>query len=101
MKDFFNTFYVPGNATLAVGGSFDLAKTKDLIEEYFGSIPCGKPVPEIASSAQSLETNKTIMYEDEVQLPRIYLAWHTVRAFDSADAALDLLASILSDSKNL
>jgi len=46
-----------------------LAKTKDLIEEYFGSIPCGKPVPEIASSAQSLETNKTIMYEDEVQLP--------------------------------
>jgi len=100
VKDFFNTFYVPGNATLAVGGSFDLAKTKDLIEEYFGSIPCGKPVPEIASSAQSLETNKTIMYEDEVQLPRIYLAWHTVRAFDSADAALDLLASILSDSKN-
>ena len=100
VKDFFNTFYVPGNATLAVGGSFDLAKTKDLIEEYVGSIPGGKPVPEISSSAQSLETNKTIMYEDEVQLPRIYLAWHTVRAFDSADAALDLLASILSDSKN-
>jgi len=38
--------------------------------------------------------------EDNVQLSRVYLAWHTEKAFDENDAALDVLSDILSSAKN-
>ena len=31
--------------------------------------------------------------EDRVQLPRVYDAWHTVKAFSANDATLDVLAN--------
>jgi zinc protease len=41
-----------------------------------------------------------LVIEDRVQLPRLYYAWHTVKAFHPDDAALDLLAYILAGDKN-
>ena len=38
--------------------------------------------------------------EDRVQLPRVYDAWHTVRAFADGDATLDVLANVLSAGKS-
>jgi zinc protease len=38
--------------------------------------------------------------EDDVQLPRLYLAWQTPPVFAPGDAALDVLASILADGKS-
>ena len=37
---------------------------------------------------------------DEVQLPRLYLAWLTPRHFEPGDAALDVVADILAGGKN-
>ena len=39
VKAFFRTYYAPGNATLVIAGDFDSAKTKQLVEQYFGPIP--------------------------------------------------------------
>jgi zinc protease len=100
VKKFSRDYYVPDNAALAVGGSFDRSKTMDLIEDYFGSIPQGKPVPEINAPPQWLGENKKVIYEDDVQLPRLHLAWHSAKAFGNDDAELDLLADILTGSKN-
>jgi zinc protease len=36
VKAFFRMYYAPGNATLVVAGDFDKAKTKQLVEQYFG-----------------------------------------------------------------
>jgi zinc protease len=41
-----------------------------------------------------------LVLEDEVQLPRLYESWHSVRAFHAADAALDVLAYVLAGDKN-
>jgi zinc protease len=38
--------------------------------------------------------------EDKVQLPRVYYAWHTAKAFHEDDAALDVLAYVLAGDKN-
>jgi predicted Zn-dependent peptidase len=51
VKAFFRTYYAPGNATLVIAGDFDRAKTKQLVEQYFGPIPAGeaivrRPAPE-------------------------------------------------------
>jgi zinc protease len=100
VKKFFATYYCPNNATLVVGGNFDVSKAKDLIEKYFGSIPRGDEVPEVKTTRQKLTETKKILLEDDVQLPRIYLAWHTEKAFSKYDAALDILSDILTSSKN-
>jgi len=42
--DFFDKYYAPGNAVLAVTGDLDIAKTTALVEKHFGDIPA-RPVP--------------------------------------------------------
>jgi len=37
--------------------------------------------------------------EDRVELPRVYLAWHTPAMFADGDAALDLAADMLAHGK--
>lgn len=100
VKNFFRTYYCPNNATLVVGGNFNVPRTKDLIEKYFENIPKGITVPEVKTFRQNLSETKKIILEDNVQLPRIYLAWHTEKAFSTNDAALDILSDILTSSKN-
>ncbi len=38
--------------------------------------------------------------EDSVQLPRIYMAWHSTPRFSRAEATADLLASVLGGGKS-
>lgn len=42
--DFYQTFYVPANATLSIAGDIDIEQTKKWIEKYFGSIPKGQSI---------------------------------------------------------
>lgn len=42
--NFYKTFYVPANATLSIAGDIDIATTKKLINQYFGSIPKGQAI---------------------------------------------------------
>jgi zinc protease len=98
VKAFFQTYYVPANAALALVGDFESADAKQLIQRYFGAIPAGSraPRPVAAMPAPAaLHWQKT----DDVPLPRIYLAWHTPALFAAGDAELDLLSSVLSAGK--
>lgn len=90
VKNFFKTYYAPNNATLIIGGNFETAETKKLVEKYFGDILPGNQIPKIISQKQVLTEVKKVVHEDNVQLSRIYLAWHTDSAFSSDDAALDI-----------
>jgi len=38
--------------------------------------------------------------EDRVQVPRVYDAWHTVKAFADGDATLDVLANVLAGGRS-
>lgn len=100
VRNFFKTYYVPNNATLIIGGNFETAEAKELVEKYFGNIIPGYEIPKIISEKQALSEIKKVVHEDNVQLSRIYLAWHTDSAFNSDDAALDILSEVLSSGKS-
>jgi zinc protease len=100
VRNFFKTYYSPNNASLVIGGNFEKQNAKLLVEKYFGSIESGEVVPTVKTSKQLLDESKKVILEDNVQLSRIYLAWHTQKAFSEDDAALDLLAEILSSGKS-
>jgi zinc protease len=98
--NFFKTYYSPNNASLVLGGNFETDVAKKLIENYFTSIPKIDVIPQVSAPHQTFNEIKKIVYEDQVQLPRIYLAWHSEKSFDRYDAALDILSDILSATKN-
>ncbi|HTO38822.1 MAG TPA: pitrilysin family protein [Brumimicrobium sp.] len=41
---FYQTFYVPANATLSIAGDINIKEAKELINKYFGSIPKGQAI---------------------------------------------------------
>jgi len=100
VQGFFKQYYVPANAVLTIVGDFDRARTKELVERYFGAIPAGTRAPSPNAAVPKLSGISKLVVQDEVNLPRIYLAWHTPALFAPGDAELDLLSSILTDGKS-
>jgi len=100
VKDFFRLYYAPNNASLAIAGDIDIASTKAMVMKWFSEIPKGKPVPPQDRSVPVFNEEKRIMFEDNVQLPRLYIAWLSPAVLTPGDAELDLLSSVLAGGKN-
>jgi zinc protease len=96
VKDFFRLYYAPNNATLAVVGDFDPVQAKQWIAKYFTDVPQGKKVERPAVPLVVLDSGKRLVYEDRVQLPRLYIDWPTVGGKHDDDHVLDVVAAILS-----
>ena len=99
VHDFFRTYYTPGNASLAIAGDVDVARMRDVVEHYFGDIPPGARVERSAPPQPRLDTTRRVTLEDDVTLPRIYIAWHSPAAFADGDAALDTAGAILAHGR--
>jgi zinc protease len=97
---FFKTYYAPNNASLSIAGDIDVEKTKALVTKWYSEIPRGGAVPLIDAPQAYLSQEKRLAFEDRVQLPRLYMAWLTPAEFAPGDAALDILAGILTSGKN-
>ncbi|HTY01298.1 MAG TPA: pitrilysin family protein [Bacteroidota bacterium] len=97
---FFKKYYVPNNASLVIAGDIDTAVARAQVVKWFSSIPAGAPVPPLECPMPSLTSEKKIVAEDNVQLPRLYMAWITPPMFAAGDANLDILASVLTNGTN-
>jgi len=94
VRGFFRTYYTANNATLAIAGDITPRATRQLVERYFGDIP--RPTP----PAVQLGADVYATIEDRVQVPRVYDAWHSVKAFADGDATLDVLANVLAGGRS-
>ena len=100
VQQFFRTYYLPNNASLVIAGDIDPVKTRARIEYWFSDVKAGPSVPPQASPVAYIASEKRIVQEDKVQLPRLYMVWLTPRMFAPGDAELDLLANVLAGGKN-
>jgi zinc protease len=100
VQQFFRNYYTPNNATISVGGDVDARAVRRAVERWFGAVPRGPAVTRTPPPAVELPADVYATLEDRVQLPRVYDTWHTVKAFARDAAALDMLASILTDGKS-
>ena len=99
VKAFFRFYYAPNNATLAVVGDFDPAQAKVWIQKYFSDLPKGQNVERPSVAPAKLAASKRLVYEDRVQVPRLYIQWPTVGVKHDDDYALSVMSSILSGSR--
>jgi zinc protease len=98
-RTFFETFYHPGNASLAIAGHIHAEEALDLVNAYFGDVPAGPDVGPVRRAGE-LAGPVRLLHEDRVELPRLYLAWHSPAMFAPGDAELDLIADVLTNGKN-
>jgi zinc protease len=99
VKNFFRLYYAPNNAYIAIVGDFDPAHARTLVTKYFGDIPGGKPIVRPKVPPVELAAEKRLVFEDRVQVPRLYVQWPTVGIKDGDRFALDVLGSILSGTR--
>ena len=97
---FFRTYYAPNNATLVLAGDFDPAQARALVEKHFGGIARGAAVKRPEPAAPRLDREVREEMEDSVQLPRLYMAWHSTPRFAKSEAAADMLSMILGGGKS-
>ncbi|PYX80765.1 MAG: insulinase family protein [Acidobacteria bacterium] len=100
VRQFFRQYYTPNNASLAITGDIDPAKTKALVEKYFGTIPAGPPVPKITAVTPPITSERRSVVSDQVELPRVYMGWITPPIYKPGDAEADLLAQLLGGGKS-
>lgn len=98
--EFYDNFYGPNNATLAIAGDFESKAAKTLIEKYFGEIKKGKDVQPMTPQNVSLSETIKIYHEDNfATAAQLNMVWPVVEQYHDDAYALDALAQIISDGK--
>ncbi len=96
--EFFRAYYHPANASLVIAGDVDTAEAFEQARRYFEAIPPGPPVTQPSATA-ALDGEVRLLLEDRVEMPRLYLTWHSPAMFTDGDAEMDLLSDLLANGK--
>jgi zinc protease len=100
VRAFFQTYYHPANASLALAGDVEVDDAFHLAEDYFGELTSPGIPPPVQAVTPPVRTAETrLLLEDRIELPRLYIAWHSPTLFGDDDAALDLVADVLAGGK--
>lgn len=99
VRQFFRRYYGPNNASIVIAGDIDKAKTRALVERYFGSLRRSPPVARPSVKTPPITSERRVVVHDRVELPRIYMGWLTPPAYQPGDAELAVAAEILAGGK--
>ncbi len=100
VREFFQLYYTPNNASLCIVGDIEPARTRTLVEKFFAGIPAGNQVPKVEVETKAITAERRATVTDQVELPRVYMAWITDPIFKPGDAECDLIARILGGGKS-
>ena len=98
VQTFFRTYYHASNASLVIAGDIATERAFDLAEHYFGELPAGTPPAPVVGTA-ALDRESRLVIEDRVELPRIYMVWHSPAMYAPGDAEMDMIGELLTSGK--
>ena len=99
VEAFFRTFYTPDNAVLTLAGHFDPDEALRLVETYFGPIPRGLARPEVDATLPDEMLGQVVTLDDDIQLPRVYMAFRLPTFGEPEWYSADLLSAALTGGK--
>jgi zinc protease len=101
LKDFYDTFYWPNNATVSVIGDVDPAATLSLIKKYYGAYPHSPaPIPTIYTEEPAQSGGRRVTVKRPGELGTVIIAHKVPNGRDADQPALDMLDAILSSGKS-
>ncbi len=100
VKEFYDKFYGPNNATLVLAGDFETESAKAMVEKYFGEIKRRQEVTPLQPKPVTLSETKRLYHEDNfATAPQLNMVWPTIEQYTEDAYALDFLGEILSSGK--
>jgi zinc protease len=101
VRDFYNTYYVPENATLTIVGDFETAQAKALVTEHLGRVPkASRPVPrDIPKEPEQLKERRVTL-EEPWPLPAVVVAHHITYDGNPDSYPLHIASKVLSDGQS-
>ncbi|MFY9242073.1 MAG: pitrilysin family protein [Polaribacter sp.] len=100
VKEFYDKYYGPNNATLVIAGDFKTEDAKALVEKYFGEIKRRQEVEPLEPQRVTLKETKRLYHEDNfARAPQLQMVWPTLEQYTEDAYALDFLSQLLSDGK--
>ena len=100
VKQYYDKFYGPNNATVVIAGDFNTDSVKALMNEYFGEIKSHGKVETRTEMPVTLDKTVRLFHEDKfANVPEINLVWPSARGYSKDAYALDFLSRLLTDGK--
>jgi len=98
---FFATYYAPNNAVLTVAGDFDPDAALAAIERYFGPIPANPDLPPSPNMdvPDSLGGEVREVVPDQVELPRVHVAYRIPPFGTEGHQAFDVVSDLLGTGR--
>ncbi|MDT5294955.1 MAG: zinc protease, partial [Acidobacteriota bacterium] len=85
LKEFYDTFYHPNNATAIVVGDFEEAHALRLVNKYFGAAPASPaPIPEVYTDEPRQQGERRLVVRRAGELPLVQVAFRTPAALGHA-----------------
>ena len=101
LREFYDTFYWPNNATVTVIGDFETAAALNLVKKYYGLYPHSPaPIPAIYTEEPAQSGERRVTVKRPGELGTVIIAHKVPNGRDADQPALDMLDAILSSGKN-
>ena len=101
VREFFQTYYVPNNATAVLVGDFDSKEALSLVSQYLGRVPkSDKPVPRDIPKEPEQTKERRVTINEEWPLPAVVVAHHITYDGDPDSYPLHIASKILSDGQS-
>jgi zinc protease len=101
VREFFQTYYVPGNATAVLVGDFDSKEALALVTQYLGRVPkSDKPVPRDIPKEPKQTRERRATIHEEWPLPAVVVAHHITFDGNPDSYPLHIASKILSDGQS-
>jgi zinc protease len=99
LREFYDTFYWPENATVIALGDFTTESALSMIDHHFGAIPgAPHPIPTVYTTEPEQEGERRFEVNRAGDLPRVWAGYHVPEAAHEDTHALAAMRQLLGSS---
>jgi zinc protease len=101
VREFYETYYVPENATICLVGDFDSTLALELVNRHFGPVPkAATPLARSIPKEPKQTKERRVALEEDWPLPAVVVAHHITYDGDPDSYPLHIASKILSDGQS-
>lgn len=97
--DYYNTYYVPNNATILIVGDIKAAVTVEKVQRYFAHIPANPVLPVLQSHEPQQQGERRFKIYQDSSLKRLQIGYHTTTLSNEDNYVLEMIDYLLSHGK--
>jgi len=100
LREYYDTFYWPNNATVSIVGQFDRHDALSDVADHFGKHDAAShDIPQVTTEEPEQTGRRRVTVKQDGQLGAVLMAYKSPPAVDADSDALDVLARILASGK--